>query len=277
MRLRSKQRWLNLKTPILMGVLNVTPDSFSDGGRFNRLDTALFQAEKLWQAGATFVDVGGESTRPNAALVSESEELDRVLPVLEALKSRFDGWVSVDTRKASVMRAAIAAGCDLINDVQALQGEGCLEAVAESEVAVCLMHMQGQPQTMQAAPCYENVVAEVAAFLRQRQAACERAGIDKARICLDPGFGFGKTLAHNLQLLKGLSDFPALGLERPLLVGLSRKSMFQQLLGLPVEQRLVPSVAAALLAAQAGAKIIRCHDVQETQQVLDLWQAVRVS
>jgi dihydropteroate synthase len=245
-----------------MGVLNVTADSFSDGGRFQALDAALAHGRALFAAGAGIIDVGGESTRPGADPVSLQQELDRVLPVIERLSGELDVVVSIDTMKPDVMRAAVAAGAGLVNDVNALQAEGALAAVAATRAAVCLMHMQGTPRTMQAAPHYEDVVNEVHAFLRQRAAACVAAGIAAARIALDPGFGFGKTLQHNLTLLAGLPQLAA-G-EYPLLVGLSRKSMLQKLLGRPVEQRLAGSLALATIAALHGARIIRCHDVAET-------------
>lgn len=258
-----------------MGVLNVTPDSFSDGGRFRQLDAALAQARRLVEEGAAIVDVGGESTRPGASPVSEAEELDRVIPVIERVTRELDVVVSIDTLKPAVMRAACRAGAEIINDVNALRAEGALSAAAESGAAVCLMHMQGEPRTMQADPHYQDVVAEVAAFLAERAAACRAAGIGADRLLLDPGFGFGKTLAHNLALLANLEPLASLGY--PLLVGLSRKSMFGQLLGAGVDQRLQGSVAAAVVAAWQGAIIVRAHDVRPTVEALKIVAAVRES
>ncbi|WP_341503365.1 dihydropteroate synthase [Gallaecimonas sp. GXIMD4217] len=257
--------------PQVMGIINVTPDSFSDGGRFQGRDAALAQAERLVAEGAHWLDIGGESTRPGAAEVSVEDELARVIPVLEAVKARFDVKVSIDTSKPEVMGAALAAGADMINDVRALQQPGALAAVADSDALICLMHMQGQPRTMQQAPQYQDVVKEVAAFLGERIRACEAAGIERQRLLLDPGFGFGKTLQHNYQLLNRLRDLRVM--ELPLLVGLSRKSMIGGLLGRDTDQRLAGSLAGALIAAQHGADIIRVHDVQATMDVLRVWQA----
>jgi len=244
-----------------MGILNITPNSFSDGGRFAGLDAALAQARRMVADGAAIIDVGGESTRPGAAPVSLQEELDRVVPVIEAVTRELDVLVSVDTMKPAVMHAAVAAGAGLINDVLALQAPDALEAAAATGAAVCLMHMQGTPRTMQQDPHYEDVVREVGDFLRERAGACRAAGMPADRIALDPGFGFGKTLDHNLQLLRGLGRLAG---EYPLLVGLSRKSMLGKLTGRPVEQRLAGSIALAALAVAAGARIVRCHDVAET-------------
>ncbi|MEO6081009.1 MAG: dihydropteroate synthase [Steroidobacteraceae bacterium] len=256
-----------------MGVLNVTADSFSDGGRYQSLDPARAHARSMVAAGAGIIDVGGESTRPGAAPVSLQEELDRVLPVIYALRSELDVVISIDTMKPEVMRAAIAAGAGLVNDVLALQAPGAVAAVAASTAAVCLMHMQGTPGTMQAAPQYADVVGEVGAFLQARAAACLAAGISADRILLDPGFGFGKTLQHNLSLLAGL---PRLAAGRfPLLVGLSRKSMLGKLLGRPVDQRLAGSLALATIATLHGARIIRCHDVAETCDAVAVAWATR--
>lgn len=254
-----------------MGVLNVTPNSFSDGGRFTDLSAARDHARAMVAAGAAILDVGGESTRPGAEPVTEQEELDRVMPVVEALVREFDVLVSIDTMKPAVMQAAVAAGAGMINDVLALQGPGALQAAASSGAAVCLMHMQGNPQTMQQNPVYADVVAEVGAFLAQRAAACREAGISADRIVLDPGFGFGKSLEHNLRLLRGLS---ALVGEYPVLVGLSRKSMLDKLLGRKVEQRLPGSLALAALAVANGARIVRCHDVSETLDAANVAWAV---
>jgi dihydropteroate synthase len=261
MRLACAHRTLDLSSPAVMGILNVTPNSFSDGGRFAGLDAALAQARRMVADGAAIIDVGGESTRPGAAPVSLQEELDRVVPVIEAVTRELDVLVSVDTMKPEVMHAAVAAGAGLINDVLALQAPGALEAAAATGAAVCLMHMQGTPRTMQQDPHYEDVVREVGDFLRERAEACRTAGIPADRIALDPGFGFGKTLDHNLQLLRGLGRLAG---EYPLLVGLSRKSMLGKLTGRPVEQRLAGSIALAALAVAAGARIVRCHDVAET-------------
>lgn len=244
-----------------MGILNVTPNSFSDGGRFADPGAALTQARRMVADGAAIIDVGGESTRPGAAPASLQEELDRVVPVVEAITRELDVLVSIDTMKPEVMRAAVAAGAGLINDVLALQAPGAIETAAASGAAVCLMHMQGTPRTMQQDPHYEDVVREVGDFLHERAGVCRAAGIAADRIALDPGFGFGKTLDHNLQLLRGLGG---LGRGYPLLVGLSRKSMLGKLTGRPVDQRLAGSIALAALAVAAGARIVRCHDVAET-------------
>ena len=250
-----------------MGILNVTPDSFSDGGAFIAEDAAVAQAMHMVKEGASIIDIGGESTRPGAAAVSVDEELQRVVPVVEAIRKQSDVLISVDTSKPSVMNAAIQAGASIINDVRALQEEGALEAVAQLNVPVCLMHMQGQPRTMQHEPHYDDVVEEVIRFLQQRVAACELAGIERSQIWVDPGFGFGKTLEHNLQLLESLDQFQALGI--PLLVGVSRKTMIGALLGdLPVEKRVLGSVGAAVVAVARGAKIVRVHDVKQTVQAL---------
>ncbi|WP_177420037.1 dihydropteroate synthase [endosymbiont of Lamellibrachia barhami] len=256
-----------------MGILNVTPDSFSDGGRFTRTDPALRHALGMVEAGAAIVDIGGESTRPGASPVSEAQEIDRVVPLIERLSRELDVPISIDTSKPAVMREAVAAGAGLINDVQALQTEGALEAAAELAVPVCLMHMRGEPRTMQAAPEYADVVADVRDFLNERIKACRSAGIPLERLLVDPGFGFGKTLAHNLALLKNLSEFSALSV--PLLVGISRKSMIGALLGdAPVDQRLYGSVAAGVLAATQGASIIRAHDIKATVDALRIAAAV---
>jgi len=254
-----------------MGIVNVTPDSFSDGGRFDSTPAAIEHALRLIDEGADILDIGGESTRPGASAVPLAEELRRIIPLLEALRDK-NIALSVDTCKPAVMQAAVAAGADMINDIDALQAEGALEAVSGSTVAVCLMHKQGTPQTMQQQPEYSDVVGEVMAFLAARQTACEQAGIARERLVIDPGFGFGKTLAHNIALLRHLERFQQLG--APLLAGLSRKSMLGAITGLGVEQRLQPSVAAALLAALKGAKILRVHDVQATRQALQIVNAI---
>jgi dihydropteroate synthase len=257
---------LDLDRPVVMGVVNVTPDSFSDGGRFADADAAVAAAERMAADGAALVDVGGESTRPGSAPVDEAEELRRVMPVIERLAGRLPIPVSIDTRKPGVMRRAVEAGASLVNDVGALRAPGAIEAVAGSGAAVCLMHMQGEPGTMQDAPRYADVVTEVREFLRRRVAACEAAGIGRARIAVDPGFGFGKSLEHNLALLAGLPVIAADGL--PLLVGLSRKRMIGALTGRGDGERLAGSLAAAVVAAQNGARIVRAHDVRETVDAL---------
>lgn len=264
---------LELACPAVMGILNVTPDSFSDGGRFSDLGAALRQAEAMLDAGADLLDVGGESTRPGAAAVSAGEELERVIPVIEALRNVTDRPVSVDTSKAEVMRAAVAAGAALINDVRALQDGAAMEAAAALGVPVCLMHMQGQPRTMQAAPKYDDVCREVADFLRSRLAACAAAGIDRDLVLLDPGFGFGKSARHNVELLANLRELARLG--RPLLVGLSRKSTLGVLTGRDVGGRQAASIAAAVVAVLNGASIVRVHDVGETVDALRVVQAVQ--
>lgn len=265
-------RQLDLSLPQVMGILNVTPDSFSDGGRFLARDAALRHAERLCAEGATLIDIGAESTRPGAAPVSEQEELDRLLPVVEAVAARLDVIISIDSSSPAAMREAAARGAGLLNDVRALTRPGALAAAAASGLPVCLMHMQGEPGTMQQAPRYDDVTATVSAFLAKRIAACRDAGIAADRIVLDPGFGFGKTLRHNLQLLRRLEALRALGL--PLLVGLSRKSMLGQALGgAPVDARLHAGIAAAVLAVERGARIVRTHDVAATRDALRLWQA----
>lgn len=255
-----------------MGIVNVTPDSFSDGGRHLSHDAAIAHAHKLIADGADLLDIGGESTRPGAAAVSEQEELARVLPVIEGLRDSAVP-ISIDTCKPVVMRAALAAGASMVNDINALQAPDALAAVADSDAAVCLMHKQGDPESMQRAPHYADVVSEVSAFLQARIEAMRAAGIGNGRIVIDPGFGFGKTLAHNLELLRELSAFSALGV--PLLAGVSRKSMLGAITGREVGERLAASVAAALLAVQRGASIVRVHDVRETVDVLKLWDAVK--
>jgi dihydropteroate synthase len=266
-------RSLDLSRPRVKGVLNVTPDSFSDGGQSFDPDAALRHAEAMVAAGAAIIDVGGESTRPGAAQVGAEEEVRRVVPVISAIASRFPIPISVDTSKPEVMRAAVAAGAGLINDVRALRLPGALDAAAALGVPVCLMHMQGQPETMQQGPSYGDVVGEVIGFLRVRMAACEAAGIRRERILLDPGFGFGKTLTHNLTLLWGLRAVAALG--PPILVGLSRKSMLGTLTGRPVTERLAGSLAAAVLAVERGAVLVRAHDVAETVDALAVAAALR--
>lgn len=265
---------LSLERPLLMGILNVTPDSFSDGGSYNRLDAALVHAERLLADGADILDIGGESTRPGAPYVSPEEELQRVLPLLQRLAA-LQVPLSLDTRRTSVMRAALQAGAvDLINDVSALEDDGALALVAAANVGICLMHKQGNPDTMQQQPDYADVVQEVGSYLARRIELCLAHGIARERLLADPGFGFGKTLQHNLQLLRALPQLEAMA-GVPLLVGMSRKSMLGTITGeQQPDQRLGASVAAALLAAQRGAKIIRVHDVKATHQALQVWQAL---
>lgn len=253
-----------------MGVVNITPDSFSDGGKFLDPQAAIAQGRRLIEEGADILDVGGESSRPGARAVAEDEELHRVLPVLKALK---DVPVSVDTRRPPVMRAVLAEGASMINDIEALSAPGALDAVADGDCAVCLMHKKGDPATMQQDPRYDDVVGEVKAFLASRIAACETAGIRRDRIAIDPGFGFGKTPAHNFRLLRELASFAGLGV--PVLAGWSRKSTLGMVTGRPVGARLAGSLAAALLALQGGATILRVHDVKETRDVIAVWQAWR--
>ena len=258
---------LDLSSPVVMGVLNVTPDSFSDGGQFFTLDAALRHAELLINEGALILDIGAESTRPQAQIVSEQQELDRVLPVIAAIKQRFDIIISLDTSSPQVMLEGAKLGVGLINDVRALQRDGALAAAAKTQLAICLMHMQGQPATMQQQPQYASVIDEVYAFLKQRIDMCHQAGINHSRLLIDVGFGFGKTLTHNLQLLAQLSQFKQL--QCPILVGMSRKSMLGAILdGAPVNQRLFAGLSAATIAALNGAHIIRTHDVLATKEAL---------
>ncbi|SDI96330.1 Dihydropteroate synthase [Ferrimonas sediminum] len=273
MKLDCAGRLLDLSQPQVMGIINVTPDSFSDGGRFHGVDAALAQARKMINDGATILDIGGESTRPGAPDVSLEEELNRVIPAIEAIGSELDVVISIDTSKPQVMREAVASGAGLINDVRALQEPGALAAAADLQVPVCLMHMQGQPRTMQSAPSYQDLVTDIMAFFAQRIQACEQAGLAKERLLLDPGFGFGKTQEHNFQLLARLEQFRPLGL--PLLTGLSRKSMFGSLLDRNVGDRLAASLAGAMLCAQGGASIVRVHDVRETWDVLQVLAATQ--
>ncbi|MDE2118640.1 MAG: dihydropteroate synthase [Betaproteobacteria bacterium] len=261
----------DLSRPLVMGIVNVTPDSFSDGGRTLQCGAALAHAHQLIEEGADILDIGGESTRPGALPVSVQEELERIMPVIEGLRGA-PVPVSVDTCKPEVMRAALAAGASMVNDINALQQPSALAAVTASSAAVCLMHKQGTPQTMQQQPQYQDVVAEVLQFLRGRMDAAQAAGIARERIVVDPGVGFGKTLAHNLALLRDLGAFGELGV--PLLAGLSRKSMLGTITGQDVEHRVSASVAAALLAVQRGARIVRVHDVGATCDALKVWNAV---
>ncbi|WP_421238752.1 dihydropteroate synthase [Aeromonas enteropelogenes] len=273
MQLISKGLSLFLDRPHVMGILNVTPDSFSDGGNFNQLERAMTHARQMVADGATLIDIGGESTRPGAPDVSEQEELDRVLPIVERLVRECNVMISLDTSKAAVMREGCKAGAHLINDVRALQEPGALLAAAEADVPVCLMHMQGQPRTMQVEPHYDDLLEEVKAFFDERIAVCEAAGIGREKLLLDPGYGFGKTLVHNYQLLAAQKELLCYGL--PLLVGMSRKSMIGNLLARPVDERLAGSLACALISMQQGARIIRVHDVRETMDALRVgWQAM---
>lgn len=281
--LQCGSRWLDLSSPVVMGILNVTPDSFSDGGRFAgnpgagrfqiSLDKTLSVAASMVDAGAAVLDVGGESTRPGAAQVSEQEELDRVVPVVEALRAEFDVIISVDTSTPALMQAAASAGAGMINDIRALQRPGAVRAVAGTDLAVCLMHMQGEPGTMQQNPQYQDVVVEVRDFLQQRAESCRAAGIADQRLCIDPGFGFGKTPAHNYRLLAQLSEFAATGL--PILAGMSRKSMIGNIIGRDVDERLAGSLAAAVLSVVNGASIVRVHDVAETVDALRIVEATQ--
>ncbi|KDM90505.1 dihydropteroate synthase [Photobacterium galatheae] len=266
MLLKSKEKTLDLSYPHTMGILNFTPDSFSDGGQFNQLDSALRHVEEMLAVGTSFIDIGGESTRPGAAEVSVQEELERVVPVVEAIRQRFDCWISVDTSKADVMTESVKAGADLINDIRALREPGAMAAAASAGVPICLMHMQGQPRTMQQQPHYDDLLTDVENFLAERVQACEQAGIQRDQLILDPGFGFGKTLEHNYQLLAHLDKFHQFGL--PMLVGMSRKSMVCKLLDKTPVEALAGSLACASIAAMKGAQIIRVHDTRETQDVL---------
>lgn len=257
--------------PLVMGILNVTPDSFSDGGKFHALEFALSHAEQMIADGVDIIDIGGESSRPGSPALSLQEELDRVMPAIYALRD-CGKPLSIDTYKPAVMREAIAAGADLINDINGFRGAGALEAVSDSDCGLCVMHMQADPQTMQARPEYQDVVAEVSAFLSERVTLMELAGVARNRISIDPGFGFGKTLAHNVALLQSIGDIQR-SLDLPLLAGISRKSMLGELTGKPVERRLAGSLAAALAAVAQGARIVRVHDVAETVDALKVWHA----
>ena len=271
-RLPCGSRFLDLTHPQVMGILNITPDSFSDGGRYAQRDAALRHAEAMWRAGASLIDVGGESTRPGARAVSPIEELERVAPVVEAIAGELDVIISVDTSTPAVMREAARLGAGLINDVRSLQREGALDAAADSGLPVCLMHMRGEPTTMQQDPRYADILSEVRGFLVERMAACATGGIAAERLILDPGFGFAKTLEHNLRLFKHLESLHELG--RPLLVGVSRKSMIGRVLGHEVGGRLYGSLALAALAVGKGAQILRVHDVAETVDVVRMLAAV---
>lgn len=266
MMITANNKSLDLSRPHVMAILNVTPDSFSDGGKYNSIELALAQVDKMIKAGVSIVDVGGESTRPGAPDVSLEEELRRVVPVIKAIREKYDVWISVDTSKAEVMRQAIDAGADLINDIRSLQEPGALEVAAEANLPICLMHMKGQPRTMQVDPHYDDLMGDVSAFLEERIAACEVAGIDKSQLILDPGFGFGKTIEHNYHMLAHLEKFHEFGL--PILAGMSRKSMIFKLLDKPAAECTNASVVCATIAAMKGAQIIRVHDFEETIEAM---------
>lgn len=275
MKLTARGQTLSLATPQVMGILNVTPDSFSDGGTHNTPAKALEHARKMIAEGAAIIDIGGESTRPGAAEVSPEQEAERVIPVVAAIARESDVWISVDTSKALVIREAANAGAHILNDIRSFSEPGALQAAAQSGLPVCVMHMQGEPRTMQQAPHYQNVVREVYTYLEAQVARCVAAGIEKNHIILDPGFGFGKTLAHNYQLLDKLDLFHNLGL--PVLAGMSRKSMIGQLMHIPPDERVAGSVACAVIAAMKGAQIIRVHDVKETVQAMKVVEATRLA
>lgn len=272
MKIQTPTKTLIFDRPHVMGILNVTPDSFSDGGKFNSLELAIERAEKMIAAGVSIIDIGGESTRPGAPEVTLEDELQRVVPVIKAIRAKHNVWISIDTSKAEVMRQAVNAGADLINDVRALQEPGALEVAAKAGVPICLMHMQGQPRTMQVSPCYQDVLTDVKSFLQERVAACENVGITREQIILDPGFGFGKTLEHNYHLLAHLEAFHQLGF--PILAGMSRKSMIFKLLEKNPADCMVASVTCATVAAMKGAQIIRVHDVDETLEAMKIVQTI---
>lgn len=266
---------MDFTKPQIMGVLNVTPDSFSDGGQFSHRDAAVKQALRMIDEGATIIDVGGESTRPGAVKVTQQQELDRVMPVIEALRNVSDVFISLDTSTSAVMREGLSVGVDMINDVRAFQREGALDVISGSSAYCCIMHMQGEPDTMQVAPSYEGVVEDVLAFLKLRVACLLDHGIAQQKILIDPGFGFGKTLEHNYSLLKHLERLKVLGL--PVLAGMSRKSMIGGVLNNSVEERVIGSVAAALLALERGATILRVHDVAPTVDAVRIWSAMQAA
>ncbi len=272
MKLQANGRILDLTKPQVMGILNVTPDSFSDGGRFNTLEAALERVAKMVKAGVTIIDIGGESTRPGAPEVSEQEEIARVVPVVKAIRQHHDVWISIDTSKAEVMRQSIAAGADMINDIRSLTEPGALEVVAKADVPVCIMHMQGEPRTMQTNPQYQDLLTEVHRFLRERIQICVAAGIKREKLILDPGFGFGKTLEHNYAMLSHLEEFHQYHL--PVLAGMSRKSMLFKLLDKQPTECMAASVASATIAAMKGAQIIRVHDFDETLDAIRVVNAV---
>ncbi|MEZ8099772.1 dihydropteroate synthase [Vibrio bivalvicida] len=266
--LKANNKTLDLSHPQVMGILNVTPDSFSDGGKFRTLADALAQAQRMIDVGVTIIDIGGESTRPGAPDVELEEELQRVIPVIEAIRAQSDVWISVDTSKPEVMRQAAEAGADIINDVRALQEPGALEVAAKTGLPICLMHMQGQPRTMQSNPHYDDLLKEVGEFLQQRIKACAEVGIEREKLILDPGFGFGKTLEHNYQMLSHLEEFHQFGL--PILAGMSRKSMIFKLLDKAPAQCVAASVSCATIAAMKGAQIIRVHDFEQTLDAMKI-------
>lgn len=273
--LTANNKTLDLSTPQVMGILNVTPDSFSDGGQFNTLDSALKQADKMIQAGVSIIDIGGESTRPGAPEVELKQELQRVIPVIKALREQSDVWISIDTSKAEVMRQAAEAGADIINDVRALQQPDALQVAAQTGLPICLMHMQGQPRTMQANPHYDDLFKEIYAFFEQRIQACQAAGIAREQLILDPGFGFGKTLAHNYHLLSHLEDLHQFNL--PILAGMSRKSMLFKLLDKAPAECVAASVSCATIAAMKGAQIIRVHDFEQTLDAMKIVAMVKAN
>ncbi|MFZ7259368.1 dihydropteroate synthase [Avibacterium avium] len=274
MKLQANNKTLSLAQPQIMGILNFTPDSFSDSGLFFDRDKALFQVEKMLNEGAAIIDIGGESTRSMAEEVSLEQELERVVPMVEAVRKRFDCWISVDTSKAQVMAESAKVGMDFINDIRALTEPNALQTAVQLALPTCIMHMQGQPRTMQQNPHYENVVQEVLNFLENRTAVCLAAGMKKENIIWDLGFGFGKTVQHNYQLLQQLAKFTQ---DYPVLAGISRKSMIGAVLDKPVDERIVGSVAAALIAVNNGAKIVRVHDVAPTADALKIWQATQMA
>ncbi|BDR12553.1 dihydropteroate synthase [Vibrio sp. STUT-A11] len=265
--IKAKNKSLDLSRPHVMAILNVTPDSFSDGGKFNSLDLALARVEEMIKAGVSIIDVGGESTRPGAPEVTLEDELERVIPVVRAIRAHYpDVWISVDTSKAEVIRQSVEAGADLINDIRSLTEPGALEVAAQANIPVCIMHMKGQPKTMQQNPQYDDLMQEVEQFLAERMAVCEAAGIARENIILDPGFGFGKTIEHNYHMLAHLEKFHKFGL--PILAGLSRKSMIFKLLDKPAAECANASVVCATIAAMKGAQIIRVHDFEETLEAM---------
>ncbi len=271
MKITAKKMDLEFNHPIVMGILNITPDSFFDGGIYNRYEYALRHTASMVDHGAKIIDIGGESTRPGATEISLQEELDRVIPIIEEVTKRFEIWVSVDTSKAIVMKEAAKAGVHIINDVRALKETGALEAATEIGLPICIMHMLGQPKTMQKISSYKNVVEEVKQYLLNEINRCKTAGIKKNNLIIDPGFGFGKNLSHNYQLLAKLNEFHTFGV--PILVGMSRKSMVGELLEIPIKERLIGSIACAVIAAVHGVHIIRTHDVKETVQAMKIVQA----
>ncbi|EEX95408.1 dihydropteroate synthase [Vibrio orientalis CIP 102891 = ATCC 33934] len=273
--LKANNKSLDLSKPQVMGILNVTPDSFSDGGKFDTLDNALTQAKRMIEAGVTIIDIGGESTRPGAPDVTLEQELQRVIPVITAIRQHCDVWISIDTSKAEVMRQAAAAGADIINDVRALQEPGALDVAAQAGLPICLMHMQGQPRTMQANPHYEDLVKEVGEFLQERIEACEKVGIQREQLILDPGFGFGKTMDHNYHMLAHLDAFHQFGL--PILAGMSRKSMLFKLLEKAPAECVAASVSCATIAAMKGAQIIRVHDFEQTLDAMKIVSMVKAN